>query len=295
MNFEKFNRIQATKMNLREMSDADAVGDYRNAGCGDHYRIFLKVAEREGRKVIEDATFTTTGCGFGIAALALACEAAKGKTLEEASRITADEVQAGVDGFPPRRQNYPVSALEALQVAIDNVKSGRKGNQGVTREEVLSFVARRLPLKGASGEGVDLSGADLSGASLEQGNWSGADFRGTRLAGANLRKSILRGVKGARADLSGADLSHCDLYNADLSGADLSGADFRNAFLNEADLSGAKLAGADLRFAKLTGAKIDGADFSGASYDRMTRFDPGVVKPFDVMVRKGETGPFIEH
>ncbi len=295
MNFEKFNKIQATKMNLREMSDATAVGDYRNAGCGDHYRIFLKVAERGGRKVVEDATFTTTGCGFGIAALALACEAAKGRTVEEASRITADEIQAGVDGFPPRRQNYPVSALEALQVALANQAAGRKGNVGVTREEVLALAARKMPLKGASGESVDLSAADLAGMNLEQGNWSGADFTGANLSGANLRKSILRGIKGQKARLAGADLSHGDLYRADLASADLSGADFRNAFLNEADLSGANLAGADLRFTKLTGAKIDGADFTGALYDRMTRFDPGVVKPFDVMIEKGESGPFLAH
>ncbi len=293
MNFEKFNKIQATKMNLREMADATAVGDYRNAGCGDHYRIFLKLDDRGGQKVIEDATFTTTGCGFGIAALALACEAAKGKTLEEAARLTTDEIEAGVDGFPPKRKNYPQSALEALQVALENFRSGRKGNAGVTREEVLSAAAQRKPLKGASGESLNLAGADLSGANLEQGNWSGADFSRGRLAGANLRKSVLRGIRAAQADLSKADLGHCDLYKADLSGADLSGADLRNAFLNDADLAGASLRGADLRFCKLTGVKMDRCDFTGAFYDRMTRFDPGVVKPFEVMIQKGESGPFV--
>lgn len=291
MNFEKFNAIQATKMNLREMPEATAVGDYRNAGCGDHYRIFLKVNDR---RVIEDASFTTTGCGFGIAALALACEAAKGKTVEEATRITTDEIEAGVDGFPPRRKNYPQSALEALQVAIENFKAGRRGIADLSREAVLEELAARRPLKGASGQSVDLSGTDLSGAVLEQGNWSGADFSRARLSGANLRKSVLRSIRAAEASLTGADLSHCDLYKADLSGADLSGANLRNAFLNEANLAGAVFAGADLRFCKLTGANIAGADFRGAFYDRMTRFDPGVVWPFDVMIRKGEEGPFVE-
>ena len=292
MNFDKFNKIQATKMNLREMPDATAVGDYRNAGCGDHYRVFLRI---DGEKRIEDASFTTTGCGFGIAALALACEVAKGKTVEAAARLTADEVEAGIDGFPPKRKNYPASALEALQVAIENYKTGRKGNAGVTREEVLASAAARRPLKGASGESLDLSRANLAGANLEQGNWSGADFSGANLEGANLRKSVLRGIRAPKAVFKGANLSHCDLYNADLAGADLAGADLKNAFLNDANLAGAKLVGADLRFCKLTGVKIEGCDFTGAFYDRMTRFDPGVVKPFEVMIQKGEAGPFLEH
>ena len=78
MNFDKYQRINDEKMNFREMDDASVVSDYRNQGCGDGYRIFLSIDE--GR--IVDASYTTTGCGFGLASLALVTEAAKGRTVD---------------------------------------------------------------------------------------------------------------------------------------------------------------------------------------------------------------------
>lgn len=123
--------------------------------------------------------------------------------------------------------------------------------------------------KGESLAGIEAQGADLSRLDLHKG-----DFRGAKL----------RGTDFSRGDLSGSDFS----------GADLREANFRNSFLNDCNLEGADLSGADLRFCKLTGAKLEGTNFRGALYDRMTRFDPGVVKPFDVMVKKdASTGIFL--
>jgi NifU-like protein involved in Fe-S cluster formation len=285
MNFEKFNQLQAEKPNLREMADATAVGDYRNQGCGDAYRIFLKV---NARGVIEDASFTTTGCGFGIAALSLCCEAAKGKTLDEAARLTTDDIERPLDGFPDRRKNYPVSALEAFQVALDNQRRGgvKSAAPRPAREDVLRLVAAGEPLSKLDGTNLDLSGLDLRAARFDGGNFAGADFSACNLMSASFATCSLRGAKFAGADLCGASLRRADLYNADFRGADLAHADLRNCFLNQADLRGATLVGAHLGFAKLAGALLDGARLQGAFYDAMTRFDPGLVAPFDSMFRR---------
>ncbi|MCC6741180.1 MAG: pentapeptide repeat-containing protein [Planctomycetia bacterium] len=289
MNFDKFNRIQADKPNLREMADATAVGEYRNSGCGDAYRIFLKV---NAGGVIEDASFTTTGCGFGLAALALCCEAAKGKTLDEAARLTAEDIERGVDGFPERRKNYPASALEAFHVALANQRNGGAAAAGKkpTREDVLRIAAEGDSLGGLDGQNLDLSGLDLRGARFEGGNFAGANFAGAYLMAANFHKCSLRGANFEAADLMGVNFRRADLYHANLRGADLSWADCRNAFLNEADLSGATLLGTQLGFCKLTGIRMDGTRWGGAFYDAMTRFDPGVVAPFEKMFRRDAAG-----
>lgn len=289
MNFDKFNQIQADKPNLREMPDATAIGEYRNSGCGDAYRIFLKV---NAKGVIEDASFTTTGCGFGLAALALCCEAAKGKTVDEAARMTPEDIEKGVDGFPDRRKNYPASALEAFQVALANQKNG--GAKSVkakpTREDVLRIIAEGEPLGKLDGQNLDLSGLDLRSARFDGGNYAGANFSGCYLMGASFQKCSLRGANFEGADLMGVNFRRADLYHASFLNADLAYADLRNSFLNESDLSGATLLAANLGFCKLTGIRMENTRWGGAFYDGMTRFDPGVVAPFDQMFRRDSAG-----
>ncbi|MBE7559444.1 iron-sulfur cluster assembly scaffold protein [bacterium] len=121
MDFVKFKAIAENAPNRGELAEYDAVGEYTNSGCGDRYRIFLKM---DGERIAE-ASFTTTGCSFGLAALSLVTGLAKGRTLEEALAITPEEIEAGVDGFPPRRTNYLVQAKEALEVAIQAVRERR--------------------------------------------------------------------------------------------------------------------------------------------------------------------------
>ncbi len=119
MNFEKFKKINSDRPNYGEIDGPDATGRYVNSGCGDDYRITLRVEDG----VIRDAKFTTTGCGFGLVALSAVCEAAKGRTIDEAGSITPEQIELCVDEFPPRRKNYPVSALEAFQKALDDYRA----------------------------------------------------------------------------------------------------------------------------------------------------------------------------
>lgn len=252
MNFELYQRINDTKMNFREMEDATVVSNYRNQGCGDGYRIFLKVEDR----TIRDASYTTTGCGFGLAALAIVTELAKGKTLDEAERLTTDDINAGLDGFPPRRQNYPISALEAFHQALKDYRAGRgvpAEIRAALREEALT-------------------------ALRNGGSWVGYNIGAVNLDGEKLDGIIARGVNLARASLRGASLV----------GADLTDANFHGAFLNDADLRNAKLVGADLRWCKLSGANLEGADLTGAIFDAGTRLDPDKVHLFEKMRAAGK-------
>jgi len=252
MNFEKYQQINDTKMNFQEMEDASVVSNYRNQGCGDGYRIFLKVQSDR----ITDASYTTTGCGFGLASLALITELAKGKTLEEAEKISTDEIEAGLDGFPPRRKNYPVAALEAFHQALDDYRSGKGAPEDV-RSEARQDALERFR-----------NGGNWVGENIGAVNFDGETLDGVDARAANLARASMRGASLIKANLDGANL--------------------RGAFLNDADLRGANLTGADLRWCKLTGAKLDGAILTGALYDVGTRVDPDKLDLLDQMRASGE-------
>ena len=84
--------------NVGEIADANGVGEVGNAKCGDIMKIYLKVSD-DG--VIEDVKFKTFGCGAAIATSSMATEMVKGKTLEEALKLTNKAVAEALDGLPP--------------------------------------------------------------------------------------------------------------------------------------------------------------------------------------------------
>ena len=100
--------------NVGEIPDADAVGEVGNAKCGDIMRIYLKI----DNDVITDIKFKTFGCGAAIATSSMATEMVKGKTLEEALKLTNKAVAEALDGLPPVKMHCSVLAEEALRSAI---------------------------------------------------------------------------------------------------------------------------------------------------------------------------------
>jgi NifU-like protein involved in Fe-S cluster formation len=114
MNFEKFKSITDARKNERSMMDHSVLSTFKNEVCGDDYILYLKIVS----DVITDATFTTTGCGFGLAALSIATEWVKGKTLAEAEKITVSDIDAAIDGFPELRRHYPETAAEIMRKTI---------------------------------------------------------------------------------------------------------------------------------------------------------------------------------
>lgn len=250
MDFERFKQINDERRHYGEMADPTVVSTYRNAGCGDAYRVYLRIEEEGPEPRISDATFTTTGCAFSLAALSIGSEWLRGRTLSEAEAISGEAIEALFE-FPERRKTYPAVAAEALRNAIAEYRRGERGvppGAGAVRE--------RLQSRG------DLKSEDLRRAFLE--------------------KEDLHGV-----DLSDADLRGAFLQGARLAGARLVRARLAGAFLNDCDLSGADLREADLRHAKLTGAQLDGALLDGAIYDVGTRLDPAALPRLAVMQQAG--------
>ena len=104
--------------NVGEIENADGVGTVGNAKCGDIMRIFLKVEDG----VIVDVKFKTFGCGAAIATSSMATEMVKGKTIEEALKVTNKAVAEALDGLPPVKMHCSLLAEEALHAAIADYK-----------------------------------------------------------------------------------------------------------------------------------------------------------------------------
>lgn len=101
--------------NVGELTDANGVGEVGNAKCGDIMKMYLKVSD-DG--IIEDVKFKTFGCGAAIATSSMATEMVKGKTLEEALKLTNKAVAEALDGLPPVKMHCSVLAEEAIHSAI---------------------------------------------------------------------------------------------------------------------------------------------------------------------------------
>ena len=104
--------------NLGPMDDADAVGQVGNLVCGDVMKIYLKIKDN----VITKATFETFGCVSAIASSSILTEMIKSKTIEEALKITKQDVIEALDGLPAIKIHCSVLATEALEKAIENYR-----------------------------------------------------------------------------------------------------------------------------------------------------------------------------
>lgn len=113
MDFDRYKKMNDDKENSRVLEDATVSHIYTNGACGDGYHIYLKV----DNGIIADASYTTTGCGFGLAALAVITKLVKGKSLDDAAKIGPKEIEADFE-FPEKRRNYPATATEAMGQAI---------------------------------------------------------------------------------------------------------------------------------------------------------------------------------
>lgn len=118
--------------NMGEMEDASGVGTVGNAKCGDIMRIYIKVEN----DVIVDVKFKTFGCGAAIATSSKATEMVKGKTIDEALKITNKAVMEALGGLPPVKVHCSVLAEEALHAAIQDYRDRmEKGLSPKTEED----------------------------------------------------------------------------------------------------------------------------------------------------------------
>ena len=105
--------------NVGEIPDADGVGTVGNPVCGDLMSFYIKVDD--GR--LEDVKFKTFGCGAAIAVSSMVSEMAKGKTLEEAKKITNADVAAELEGLPKNKMHCSNLGADALHEAIEDYEA----------------------------------------------------------------------------------------------------------------------------------------------------------------------------
>ena len=109
--------------NVGTLENANGIGQVGNARCGDIMRMYIRVEDG----VIRDARFRTFGCGAAIATSSMSTEMIKGKTLEEALRLTNQAVAEALDGLPPAKMHCSVLAEEAVRAAIADYQSKHEG------------------------------------------------------------------------------------------------------------------------------------------------------------------------
>ena len=101
--------------NVGEIENASGCGTVGNAVCGDIMRVYLDIDENN---VIQDAKFKTFGCGAAIATSSMATVLVKGKTVQEALKVTNKAVMEALDGLPPVKVHCSLLAEEAIHAAL---------------------------------------------------------------------------------------------------------------------------------------------------------------------------------
>ena len=105
--------------NLGEMPDADAVGTVGSPDCGDMVRLWIKYKEKDGKKVIDKASFQSFGCQTAIAVASIATELIRGKTKEEALSMSAEELSKPLGALPPMKIHCGQMVEGALRAALE--------------------------------------------------------------------------------------------------------------------------------------------------------------------------------
>ena len=101
--------------NVGEIENPSGVGTVGNAKCGDIMRMYFDINEQG---IIRDVKFKTFGCGAAVATSSMATELVKGKTVQEALKVTNKAVLKALDGLPPVKVHCSLLAEEAIHAAL---------------------------------------------------------------------------------------------------------------------------------------------------------------------------------
>lgn len=114
--------------NLGEIKNPDAVGTLGNPICGDVMKIYLKISNKNKKPTITNIKFQTMGCAAAIATSSMITELAKGKTIEQAKKISNKQVAKSLKGLPPVKMHCSNLAANCLKIAIENWEKQQKNS-----------------------------------------------------------------------------------------------------------------------------------------------------------------------
>lgn len=106
----------ANPRNVGEIEDADGIGEVGNAKCGDIMKMYIKV----NNGIITDVKFKTFGCGAAVATSSIATEMIKGKSVDDALKVTNKAVVEALEGLPPQKLHCSVLAEQAMKSALSD-------------------------------------------------------------------------------------------------------------------------------------------------------------------------------
>lgn len=119
---EKVMEYFTNPRNVGELEDADGIAEVGSPQCGDIMKVYIKVEDN----IIKDIKFQTFGCASAIASSSMMTEMVKGKTVDEALKLTNKEVVDALGGLPPVKIHCSVMAEEAIRAAIKDYMEKRK-------------------------------------------------------------------------------------------------------------------------------------------------------------------------
>lgn len=122
----------ANPRNVGELPDANGIGEVGNSRCGDIMKMYIKVENN----IIVDVSFKTFGCGAAIATSSMATELIKGKSIDDALKLTNKAVMEALDGLPPVKVYCSVLAEQAIKAALSDYYR----RQGIDPEPIVGKI-----------------------------------------------------------------------------------------------------------------------------------------------------------